>query len=82
MYFTHTDCSKSPAYGFSKFNPQLYYLYQDGVTGTYLSTTLSLNKNNFPFPMATMLNQPIHTDIPAGNKLVWNVRITYAFNKK
>ncbi|MEI7830903.1 MAG: hypothetical protein WCI31_14090 [Prolixibacteraceae bacterium] len=65
---------------FAKFTPQFYYLNQDGVTGTYLSTTLSLNKKNFPFSIATMINRPIHTDIAIGNKLIWNLSVIYAFN--
>ena len=65
---------------FLKFTPQFYYLVQDGVSGTYVSTTLSLNKKNFPFYFATMANRPIRSDIPSGNKLLWNVSLTYTFS--
>jgi hypothetical protein len=64
---------------FVKFTPQFYYLRQDGVTGTYLSTTLSLNRRNFPFSIASMINSPIHTDIAIGNELIWNLSVIYAF---
>ena len=66
---------------FLKFNPQCYFLYQDGITGTYLSASLSLNSKKSPFTLGTMLNRSIETDIPVGKGLVWNVSLTYAFNK-
>ena len=66
---------------FLKFNPQCYFLYQDGITGTYLSANLSLNSKQSPFSLATMLNRSINTDIPVGKGLVWNVSVSYAFSK-
>lgn len=76
-YFT--DISISKEY-FLKFTPQIYYLYQDRISGTYVSSNQSLNKRNFPFSLAAMISRPIHTDILIGNKLVWNMSLIYAFN--
>lgn len=67
---------------FLKFNPQVYYLNMDKIQGFYFTSTLSLNKRKFPFYLSAMVNQPLHTDIPIGNKLLWNMSVGYTFSKK
>jgi hypothetical protein len=62
-------------------NPQIYYLKMDALTGTYLSATTTLSKQNIPFSISSIVSQVIKTDI-AGKEFVWNVSLIYAFNKK
>lgn len=65
---------------FLKFNPQFYYLYQDKLQGTYFNATLSLNKRNFPFALASLVSKPIRTEIPVGKEFLWNASVIYYFN--
>lgn len=61
--------------------PQVYYLKQDNPHGFYFTSTFSLSKKHFPFTIASMINQPIDTEISAGNDFVWNLSLTYNFRK-
>lgn len=66
---------------FLGINPEFYYLNQDGVDGIYFTSAFSLGKDNFPITLNGMINQPIRTDIVAGNKFVWNLSLIYSFKK-
>jgi hypothetical protein len=66
---------------FMRFYPQAYYLRTDANDGFYVSSTLTLAKRNFPLSLSSMFTMPIRTNIPAGNKTIWNVSIVYTFNK-
>lgn len=65
---------------FLGINPQLYYLNQDGVDGFYITSSFTLGKDNFPLTLNAMVNQPIETDIVAGNEFLWNLSLIYSFN--
>ena len=58
--------------------PQLYYLKNDDLDGSYLSANITLAKKNTPFAISTLLNTKIKSNIPSDNFL-WNVSLTYAF---
>ncbi len=60
-------------------NPQIYYLNQDGTDGFYFTSAFTLGKNNYPLTLNSMLNQPIKTNIAAGNEFVWNLSLIYSF---
>jgi hypothetical protein len=66
---------------FARFNPQVYYLYQDGKDGFYVTSALTLAKKNFPLTLQSIMNKVIHTNITSQN-FVWNVSLVYSFNKK
>lgn len=57
---------------------QVYYLKIDARDGFYVNSTLSLNRQNFPFSVSTTLNKTIQSDIPGGDFL-WNISLTYSF---
>lgn len=65
---------------FIKYNPQIYYLNQDGKEGFYYTQSLSLGMKNYPLSVQTILNKVLHTGIP-GSDFVWNVSLIYSFNK-
>ncbi len=67
---------------FLRFNPQFYYLKMDENDGFYLSSTLTLARRNFPLSISSLINKTIQTEIPAGKNFVWNVSLTYSFNKE
>jgi len=67
---------------FMGFNPQVYFLKMDKNHGYYFNTTLTIAKRNFPISFATLFSKTIHTEIPVGEDILWNVSLIYTFNKK
>lgn len=67
---------------FLKFNPQVYYLKMADKDGAYFSSSLTLAKRNFPLSVSTLFNQTIKTEILAGKNFIWNISLTYSFNKE
>jgi len=62
-----------------RINPQFYYLNIDGEDGTYVTSSLTITKRNFPLGFQTIFNQKINSTIP-GDDLVWNVSLLYSFS--
>ncbi|MCX6302690.1 MAG: hypothetical protein NTW82_10950 [Bacteroidia bacterium] len=67
---------------YMRFNAQVYYLNMDNIDGSYINSTLTFARRNFPVSVSAMINQPIKTNIAAGNEFLWNVSLTYSFNKE
>lgn len=63
------------------FIPQVYYLKQDQVTGTYVNATLGLAKNNFPVSLSVIANQAVQSEI-VGKGFLWSVGLVYNINKE
>ncbi|MFN8256207.1 MAG: hypothetical protein U0W24_10990 [Bacteroidales bacterium] len=62
--------------------PEIYYLKMDQYDGVYLNATLLISKKNFPISISGLINNPLESDIPTNYGLLWNVGLTYTFNKK
>ncbi|MEZ5072487.1 MAG: hypothetical protein R2751_16355 [Bacteroidales bacterium] len=62
------------------FNPQIYFLKQDDPHGFYATSTLSLSKQDFPLTLVALINQPLRTEIVAGNEFVWNLSLLYTYS--
>ena len=62
--------------------PALYYLYADGNIGYFFTATGILTKNNWPLRLESTINQPFRTDIPGSEKFLWNVTLSYFFEKR
>lgn len=75
--FSHINL---PGKLYARFNPQVYYLNMSGRDGFYITHSLTLARNNFPFSVQTIMNKVIRTDI-AGKNFVWNASLIYSFNK-
>jgi hypothetical protein len=60
---------------------QLIYLYTNGEEGSYVNGTLTLANKQFPVTLSYFYNQPINTNITGGKEPVWNVGVSYVFNK-
>jgi hypothetical protein len=67
---------------YMRINPQIYYLNMDGNDGFYVTTVLTLAKQNFPLTVSSLFNKTIQTDIPAGDDFLWNISLIYTFNKR
>jgi len=50
--------------------------------GFYINGALTLSKRNFPLTISTLVNKTILTEIPVGEDFLWNVSLTYTFNKE
>lgn len=66
---------------YARFIPQVYYLKQDKNDGFYVTSMLTLAKNNSPFSVQSVLNKVIRTDIPGSRNFLWNASLIYSFNK-
>ncbi len=62
-------------------NSQLIYLFTNGEEGSYVNATLSLTHKKSPITLSYFYNKPISSNITGGKLPVWNVGLTYAFNK-
>jgi hypothetical protein len=76
-----TDISLTKNY-FLRFYPQVYYLNMDKVDGFYINSVLTLSRRNFPLSISSLVNNPIHTNITAGNEFLWNVSLIYSINNQ
>ncbi|HPF01768.1 MAG TPA: hypothetical protein PLV06_05160 [Bacteroidales bacterium] len=65
-----------------RFFPQIYYLRLDNNDGFYVSETVSLLRKNFPLSVSSLINKSLSTEIPAESDFIWNVTLTYTFNKE
>ena len=61
-------------------SPLVYYLKQDQKDGTYIASTITLSKRNFPLSLQTIFNKIIKTIIPS-NDFIWNATLIYSFNR-
>lgn len=66
---------------FLRFTPQAYYLKQAQYDGFYVTSMLSLSRNRFPLSVSSILNKAIRSNIPGSPGFIWNLNISYAFNK-
>ena len=67
---------------YMNFHPQIYYLRMDEDDGYYVTSTLTLFRENFPVSISGIMNKIIRTDIPGSKDFVWNVSLIYSFNKE
>ena len=66
----------------ARFGPEIYHLKMDDKNGLFLNTTLSVSKRNFPISFSALVNKAIKSDIPSDYTFLWNVGVSYSFNKK
>ncbi len=64
---------------FFRFNPQVFYLNQDGREGTYFTSVLTLAKEDFPLSFSSIINKAIRTNIP-GKDFLWSMSLVYSFS--
>jgi len=62
--------------------PQFYYLKMDDTDGFYFSSTQALSIKDFPLSIASVINQPIRSDVLGGQDFVWNVSLIYSFGNQ
>lgn len=62
--------------------PAVYYLNADSNIGYFFTATGMLTKDNLPLRLEATINQPFQTDIPGSEDFLWNVTLSYFFEKK
>jgi hypothetical protein len=67
---------------FMRFNPQFYFLKMADMDGVYFSSSFTLAKRNFPLSVSSVINKPIRTNIVGGKNFLWNISLSYTFNKE
>jgi hypothetical protein len=66
----------------ARLNPEIYYLKMDDNDGMFLNTRFLITKKNCPLSVSGLINKPLKSNIPSDYDFLWNVGLTYAFNKK
>jgi hypothetical protein len=66
----------------ARINPEIYYLKLDKNDGIYFNARFLMTKKNFPISLSALINKPLNSNIPAAYDLLWNVGVSYTFNKK
>jgi len=61
--------------------PEMYYLKMDEKDGIFLNTALLISMKNFPLSISALINKPLESDIPSELDFLWNVGLSYTFNK-
>jgi hypothetical protein len=62
--------------------PEIYYLKMDDKSGVYFNSRFLISKKNCPFSISGLINKPLKSNIPSDYDFLWNVGLSYAFNKK
>ena len=65
----------------ARFSPEIYYLKMDDNDGVFLNTTFLISKKNFPVSVSALINKPLKSNIPSEYDFLWNVGLSYTFNK-
>ena len=64
-----------------KWSPQFYTIkMDDSPTGLFSAQTLTLNHNDFPFSISSVMNKPIYFGGLTGKKFDWNIALNYSFD--
>lgn len=76
--FSHLALTKDY---YLRFNPQVFYLYQDGREGYYTTGLVALAKNNFPLSLSYLVNKRISGNI-LSKHFINSFSLIYSFNQK
>lgn len=77
----HTNFSHLPITRqfYARFNPQVFYLNQDGKEGTFFTAVFTLAKEQFPLSFSTIINRTIQSKIPNNKDFLWSLSLVYSF---
>jgi hypothetical protein len=54
----------------------------DDMDGFYYTSTITLARKDFPLSVSSLISTPFKTSIPQDKNFIWNVSLTYSFNKE
>ena len=84
VLFLNTSISNLKIGGNLRFTlvPVVYFLNTDGFTGDYFTTTGIISHTKLPFTLGSTINQTFNSNIPGNKDFMWNVTLSYVFNKQ
>lgn len=62
--------------------PEVYSLKMDGNDGVFFNPRFLVKKKNGSFALLGLVNKPLKSNIPSEYDFLWNVGLSYTFNKK
>lgn len=62
--------------------PEVYYLKMDDNDGVFFNARFLISREKFPLSISALINTPLQSNIPSDYNFLWNVGLTYTFNKK
>jgi hypothetical protein len=62
--------------------PEIYSLIMDRNNGVFFNSRFLISKKNFPLAISGLINKPMKSSIPSEYDFLWNVGLSYTFNKK
>lgn len=62
--------------------PEIYSLIMDKNNGVFFNSRFLISKKNFPLAISGLINKPLKSTIPSEYDFLWNVGLSYTFNKK
>lgn len=65
-----------------RVTPEIYHLVMDDDNGTFINTSFLISKKNFPLAVSGLINKPIKSNIPSEYDFLWNVGLSYTFNRQ
>jgi hypothetical protein len=66
---------------FMRFNPQVYFLSLDKITGIYVAGGITLCRSDFPMTISSNFNTALKSSINAA-PFAWNVGVNYEFSNQ
>jgi len=66
----------------ARIAPEIYYLRMEENEGSFFNARFLISKKNCPFSLSGLINKPIKSNIPSEFDFLWNVGVSYTFNKK
>jgi len=62
--------------------PEIYSLIMDKNNGVFFNSRFLISKKNCPLAISGLVNKPLKSTIPSEYDFLWNVGLSYTFNKK
>jgi hypothetical protein len=62
--------------------PEIYFLIMDDHEGLFFNARFLMSKKNCPLSVSALINKPLKSNIPSDYDFLWNVGLSYTFNKK
>lgn len=66
----------------ARITPEIYHLTMDDDEGMFLNASFLVSKKNFPLSVSGLINKPLKSNIPSEYDFLWNVGLSYTFNKQ
>jgi len=66
----------------ARVGPEIYYLIMDDNDGVFFNTSFLISSKNCPLSLSALINKRLKSNIPSEYNFLWNVGLSYTFNKQ